>query len=95
MAKEKIYQNKKNGNFDPLREANDDFIEKKLVLKKKERWQRRWRGEDNEELVGECTMPGCHVKIFSDCEYYTDDSGNIFCSLECVLEWYGVKRNAG
>ena len=56
----------------------------------RERWRRRWRGEETEELVGECTMPGCHEKIFSDCEYYTDDSGNLFCSAGCVLEWYGI-----
>jgi len=66
-------------------------MEESFKEREKKRWKRRWSGELLEDLVGECTMPGCHIKIFSDCEYYTDDSGNIFCCLDCVLDWYGIK----
>ena len=59
------------------------------------KWRRRWSGEEVEDLLAECTMPGCHVKIFSDCEYFTDDSGNIFCSSDCVLEYYGIEKKGG
>ena len=95
MAKERSIQNRKNGNLKLEKGKGCDYKEKGLIIKEKERWRRRWRGEEAGELVGECTMPGCHVRIFSDCEYYTDDSGNIFCSLECVMEWYGLRKNTG
>lgn len=68
----------------------ENNIEKRRI--EAERWRRRWQGEDLSQLIGECTMPGCHNGIFSDCEYYTDDSGNIFCGPECVFEWYGIRR---
>lgn len=55
-------------------------------------WLRRFLGEEEEGLTGECTMPGCHNKIYEGQECFTDDSENIFCSAECVFEWYGIKK---
>ena len=69
--------------------------EAKEISHEARRWRRRWSGEEVEDLIAECTMPGCHVKIFSDCEYFTDDSGNIFCSSDCVLEYYGIEKKGG
>ena len=69
--------------------------EAKELSHEAKKWRRRWSGEETEDLIAECTMPGCHVKIFSDCEYFTDDSGNIFCSSDCVLEYYGIEKKGG
>ena len=69
--------------------------EMKTLSHEARRWRKRWSGEEVEDLLAECTMPGCHVKIFSDCEYFTDDSGNIFCSSDCVLEYYGIEKKGG
>ena len=74
------------------RKAEDEI---KTLSHEAKVWRKRWSGEETEDLIGECTMPGCHVKIFSDCEYFTDDSGNIFCSSECVLEYYGIEKKGG
>ena len=55
-------------------------------------WLRRFLGVEEEQLLGECTMPGCHNKIYTEQECFVDDSENIFCSAECVFDWYGIKK---
>ncbi len=64
------------------------------VLNEKRKWLKKFSGEYTKELIGDCTMPGCRNKIYEDNEYYNDDSGNIFCSRECVFEWYGISLNS-
>lgn len=39
--------------------------------------------------VGSCAQ--CRTDITSDEEYYTDDSGNIFCDMDCAMDYYGIK----
>ena len=70
------------------RDKRDD-----VYLREREKWLKKICGEYQEELVGECTMPGCKKAIYDDTEFFKDDSGNIFCSFECVFEWYGIRRS--
>ena len=58
----------------------------------KKKWLQRFSGEFEDGVIGECTMPGCKNVIYDECEYYKDDSGNVFCSTECVFEWYGIEK---
>ena len=41
-------------------------------------------------LIGKCVV--CGEILTSDYEYCTDDDGNLFCTTECALEFYGVKE---
>ena len=76
-------------------EVNESINKKdKYVLNEKQKWLKKFSGKYTKELIGDCTMPGCKNKIYEDNEYYTDDSGNIFCSRECVFEWYGISLNS-
>lgn len=63
---------------------------KKYVLTERQKWLKKYFSEYEDELVGECTMAGCHNKIYTDSEYFKDGEGNIFCSPECVLDWYSI-----
>ena len=46
---------------------------------------------DEAHPVARCAC--CEELIFEDNdETYIDEDGNYFCSLECVLEHYGVSR---
>ena len=38
-------------------------------------------------------MPGCKNCVYTDVEYYTDGEENIFCSTDCILEWYGIEKH--
>ncbi len=40
-------------------------------------------------VVGACSQ--CHSDIESDEEFYTDDSGNLFCDIDCAADYYGIK----
>lgn len=40
--------------------------------------------------VDGCTT--CFVDIKAANTYYKDDNGNLFCSLDCALEYYGIKE---
>ena len=48
---------------------------------------------ENPEFLGRCTMPGCKNCVYTDAEYYTDGEENIFCSTDCILEWYGIEKH--
>lgn len=63
-----------------------------IYLREKEKWLKKLYGEYEEEIIGKCTMPGCGGTIYEDMEYFEDDSGNIFCSCECVCQWYGIVK---
>ena len=43
----------------------------------------------NPKVRGYCQQ--CRRELREDYEYYTDEIGNIFCSEDCALEYYGVK----
>lgn len=43
----------------------------------------------NPKVRGYCQQ--CGEELREDYEYYTDEIGNIFCSEDCALEYYGVK----
>jgi len=38
--------------------------------------------------VDGCTM--CFADIKAANAYYKDDNGNLFCSMDCALEYYGI-----
>lgn len=63
-----------------------------IYLREKEKWLKKLYGEYEEEKIGKCTMPGCGGVIYDDMEYFKDDAGNIFCSTECVCDWYGIVK---
>lgn len=60
-------------------------------MSEKEKWAKRMRGERTEGHIGECTC--CNSDIYEDCENYTDEEGNMFCTPECVFRFYGVTAN--
>lgn len=35
----------------------------------------------------------CGKGLRGDYEYFTDSYGNTFCSLECALDYYGIKSS--
>ena len=39
-------------------------------------------------VVGGCTQ--CFEDITAGNVYYKDDNGNLFCSMDCALEYYGI-----
>ena len=41
------------------------------------------------KIIGECAQ--CQEKLREDYEYYVDNSGNKYCSLECVHDYHGIK----
>ena len=41
-------------------------------------------------LIGKCVV--CGEVLTTDYEYCTDDDGNLFCTTECALEFYGVRE---
>lgn len=46
---------------------------------------------DEEQPIARCTC--CGELIYEDNDdTYIDSDGNYFCSLECVLEYYGVSK---
>lgn len=46
---------------------------------------------DEIRVFGYCEC--CSNKITDDCkEYYVNEDGEVFCSVECVLEHYGVAK---
>lgn len=63
---------------------------KKIVKFKSKR--NAYQTKVNPEFLGKCTMPGCKNDIYTDNEYYKDGENNIFCSAECILEWYGIEK---
>jgi len=91
----KITKNNTKNDKNKLTEKNLKFVKsekRKQFEREKLRWEKKLLGEYKEEVVGKCTMPGCRNVIYEDCEYFTDDSENIFCSSECACEWYGLKK---
>lgn len=46
---------------------------------------------DEIRVFGECECCGNTVTS-SDEEYYIDSEGRVFCSVECVLDAYGVTK---
>ena len=46
---------------------------------------------DDKRIFGRCEC--CENEITSeDEEYYVDSEGRVFCSVECVLDTYGVTK---
>ena len=46
---------------------------------------------DDVRVFGYCT--NCDDKITDEGdEYYVNDDGEVFCSIECVCEYYGVTK---
>lgn len=46
---------------------------------------------DEERSFGYCK--NCEEKITDENEeYYVDSEGNVFCSIECVLEHYDITK---
>ena len=74
------------------------FVKKEGKMSKKisaidyEKYKKFHLKKQNEEFLGKCTMPGCKNRIYCDTEYFKDGEGNIFCSTECILEWYGIEK---
>lgn len=47
--------------------------------------------DDNNSPIARCTC--CRELIYEDNDdVHIDSDGNYFCSLECVLEYYGVSK---
>ena len=40
--------------------------------------------------VGNCE--NCGEALYEECEIWTDDDGNKFCSENCAIEFYGIKE---
>ncbi len=48
--------------------------------------------EDNEiRKFGHCEECGNEVTNDTD-EYYVNEDGRVFCSIECILEYYGITK---
>lgn len=44
-----------------------------------------------EELeIGVCA--NCFWEITAGFEYFTDDNDNMFCSRDCAVQYYGIKK---
>lgn len=41
-------------------------------------------------VIGKCIA--CGEILTTDYEYCTDDDGNLFCTTECALDFYGVRE---
>lgn len=47
--------------------------------------------EDEEHAIARCEE--CGELVYEDNkEIYTDDEGNFFCSLECALGYYSIRK---
>ena len=46
---------------------------------------------DEIRVFGECECCGNTVTDDGD-EYYVSEDGKVFCSVECVLEHYGITK---
>ena len=48
--------------------------------------------ETPQKIIGRCAEVGCQEIMTDDYTYYVDYEGNIFCSHECALKFYGVRE---
>lgn len=48
--------------------------------------------ETEPKIIGRCAEVGCQEIMTDDYTYYVDYEGNIFCSHECALKFYGVRE---
>ena len=48
--------------------------------------------EEGVRQIAQCCE--CEEEIFDDSpDVYIDDEGNYFCSLECALNFYGIRKS--
>ena len=45
----------------------------------------------DERVFGYCEICGEKITDEND-EYYVNEQGEVFCSLECMMEYYGVTK---
>lgn len=48
--------------------------------------------ETPRKIIGRCAEVGCQEILTDDYTYYSDFEGNLFCSHECALTFYGVRE---
>ena len=46
--------------------------------------------ESKDGYVGECEQ--CGERLYSGYEIYTDESGNLYCCLQCAIDANGIKE---
>ncbi len=43
-----------------------------------------------DEIIGECAQ--CNEEIKAGYEYCKDGEDNLFCALDCALDYYGIEE---